>query len=158
MFDISTIKALSGADAINDGLPMSLKHPITGEDTGAVWTIRSYESEAYKAIDRRKRTEGFGALRKGKINAGKLDDDEIAMVASLVSGWSGMSDNSGPLQFSTEAVIELFKIPIAGKNFMLQVNDMAEDNAAFFKASSKTSQTPSATKSAISLPETPNAT
>lgn len=142
MFDIAEIKRLSESSAINDGLPMVLKHPITGEETDAVWMIRSYESEAYKAIDRRKRTEGFATLRKGKIDAGKLDKDEIAMVAALVSGWSGMSE-----PFSTEAVIDLFSLPIAGKNMMMQVNDMAENGAAFFKASSTPSQTPFATKS-----------
>jgi hypothetical protein len=144
MFDVEELKKIAGSNAINDGLPMKMKHPISGEETGAVWTIRSYESEAYKALERRKRTEGFATLRKGKIDAGKLDKDEIAMVASLVAGWEGMSE-----PYSNDAVVELFSLPIVGKNLMMQVNDMAENNEAFFKASSKPSQTPSVTKSDI---------
>ncbi|MCY0150879.1 hypothetical protein OEG84_25065 [Hoeflea sp. G2-23] len=146
MFDIAEISALSGS-AIEDGLPMPLKHPITGEDTGAVFMVRSYESAAYKAVERRLRTAGMKSLRKGTVSAGELDKNTIELVASLIAGWSGMKDGTGDLAFSKEAAISLLSIPIAGSNIIKQIDEFADDGAAFFKASSKPSQTPSATKS-----------
>lgn len=147
MFNIEEISALAGT-AIEDGLPMSLKHPITGEDTGAVWMIRSYESAAYKAVERRLRTAGMKSLRKGTVSAGELDKNTIELVAALVAGWSGMKDGDKDLPFSKEAVTSLLSIPIAGSAIIKQVDEFADDGAAFFKASSKSSQTPSATISA----------
>ena len=147
MFDIAEISALSGS-AIEDGLPMPLKHPITGDHTGAVWMIRSYESEAYKAVERRLRTAGMKALRKGTVSAGDLDKNTIELVAALVAGWSGMTNGSENLPFSKDAALSILATPIAGTAIIKQIDEFADDGSAFFKASGKPSQTPSATKSA----------
>ena len=146
MFDIAEISGLSGS-TIEDGLPMTLRHPITGESTDAVWMIRSYESTAYKAIERRLRTAGMKQLRKNSVSAGELDKNTIELVASLVAGWSGMKNGTADLPFSRDEAIRLLSIPIAGSAIIKQIDEFADDGAVFFKASVKPSLPPSAMKS-----------
>lgn len=141
MFDIAEIKSISGS-SIEDGLPMPLAHPITGEPTGAVWTIRSYESEAYKGLERRLRTAGMKAMRKNAVSAGEMDANTIELVASLVSGWSGMQESGKELPFSKQAVISILKTPLVGSAIVKQIDVFADDSAAFFKASVTGSPTP----------------
>lgn len=145
MFDISEIAELSG-EAVNSGLDMELKHPVTGEKTGAIWSITSYESDVYKAVERRLRTKGMKAIRTNKVTAEMADENTLELIASLVVDWRGMEEDGKPMPFSREALNKLLRLPIAGANFIEQVDAFASDNEAFFKASQKPSAMPSATK------------
>ena len=145
MFDISEIKELS-KDAINDGLPMPLKHFITGEETGAVWYIASYESDAYKAAERQMKNKGLKAQRTGRVNAEMIEDTTIDLLASLVVGWDGMIEKGKGIPFSKEAVKDILRLPIAGNSFVSQIDEFASDTEAFFKASQMNSPTQSDTR------------
>lgn len=146
MFDISEIQALDG-DVVNLGLDMPLKHPITGEKTGAVWTVASYDSKAYKALERQLRTNGLKAARTNKFNAEMMDDNTLDLISSLVVDWRGMSDGKGKaLEFSKKNLKELLLVPIAGSNFIEQIDTFASNGVVFFKASKNKSPMPLDTK------------
>ena len=146
MFDVSNLKAID-ADALEAGINMDLLDPFTGELTGAIWKIASYDSPAYKSYNRKIRNEGLKALQKGRLKSDKTDENEIKLLATLVVGWTGMGDKNKSLEHSHDEVIAMFKLPLAGENFMEQVDTVAKDNEAFFKASQKNSAMPLDTKS-----------
>lgn len=141
MFDVSNLKAVDD-DALEAGIEMDLLDPFTGEPTGAVWKIASYDSPAYKIYERKVRNEGLKAFQKGKLKAANTDENTIKLLATLVVGWTGMGDKNKSLEHCLDEVIAMFKLPLAGENFMEQVDSVAKDNEAFFKASQKTSAMP----------------
>lgn len=145
MFDLSEFKAV--ADPINDGLPFEPRHPVTDEPLGAVWQVASYQSKAYKAAERLARTKGMKSFRTGKVNAADMDEDEIALLASLVLSWSGMRNDGRELACTPDNVKMVLSDQVIGIHIRQQLDEHAADTAAFFKASKKPSPTPSDTKS-----------
>lgn len=129
-FDLSSLD--SGVKAQEEGLPMPLLHPKTGEPTGVVIRVASYESERVmaraRAIGNRVRAE----KAKQPLKATRVEQDEDTMKALAVAavvGWENLQHEGKPLAYS-EANAEMI---LAKYKFVQdQVEKFGGDRSNFF--------------------------
>jgi hypothetical protein len=129
-FDLATLD--SGVKAQEEGLPMPLLHPKTGEPTGVILRVASYESERVmaraRAIGNRVRAE----RAKQPLKATRVEQDEDTMralaVAALV-GWENLEHDKKPLPYSeanAEMILSKYKF------IQDQVEKFGGDRSNFF--------------------------
>lgn len=114
------------------GIPVAIKHPVTGEPTGIVITVASYESERVKKVAREM---GNKALLDQRRNPRKgetveaIEDRTFAIAIAAIVDWEGIEQKGKPLAFSREnARMLLEKLPWVAE----QIDQAAGDRTAFF--------------------------
>lgn len=129
-FDLSTLD--TGTRRKEDGVPVELKHPATGQPLGITITVASYESERVKAVAR---AMGNKALLQQKRNPRKADTVEaieertFEIACAAIVSWEGLELDGKPLPFTREnARTVLERYPEIAE----QVDTVASDRAAFF--------------------------
>lgn len=88
-----------------NGVEYDIPDPVTGANSGVVWTLLGADSQVYKgALDevlKRNRTKGSNAI---------TDDDSIEILSRCVKLWRGMEDDKGKeIPFSQEKAREILK-------------------------------------------------
>jgi hypothetical protein len=105
MFDINSIKDVTTAE-------VSLKHPLTGELLGATVTLAGPEHSTRKAIEFAKQRKLRAAvLKTGRVEASDPEEDILDAVEKLAActlGWTGISEEGLPLEFSKAAAAKLY--------------------------------------------------
>lgn len=136
MFDLQEIQGLSTAP-LEDGIPMKHKHPVTGKETGAVIMVRSYNSDAYKAVEREQRAKTYAAVREGEFDPSVIEQDSRDRVLALVSGWDGVVEQGQKVDFTEDRLKAVLDAPFFGDALSKQIDEFAKNTAAFFKASTE---------------------
>ena len=98
------LSAFDGAKtAMEEGLPMQVLHPGTGEPTGIVISVVCYDSERVMDRARQIGNQKRIARMKNPKTADRIEADAEATrdlaVASIV-GWSGIEKDGKPLEFN----------------------------------------------------------
>lgn len=84
------------------GFDYVVKDPISGKATDATVTVMGSDSKAYRRIRNEITRE---VARSGKdIDA---DDLSCRIYAECITGWSGLSDGKGLIEYSKEAASKL---------------------------------------------------
>ncbi|MFP1634085.1 hypothetical protein ACLB6G_20335 [Zhengella sp. ZM62] len=129
-FDLSAFD--EGKKKQEEGIPVPIKHPATGEETGIVITVASYESERVKAVAREIANR---ALADQKKNSRKVDtveaieDRTFAIALASIVGWSGLEKDGKELPFTRDnARMILEAYPFIAE----QIDAAAQDRALFF--------------------------
>lgn len=129
-FDLSTLD--TGSQRQEDGVPVEIKHPVTGQGLGITVTVASYESERVKAVAR---AMGNKALLQQKRNPRKADTVEaveertLEIAIAAIVGWDGVELEGKKLPFTREnARTVLERYPFIAE----QIDAVAADRAAFF--------------------------
>jgi hypothetical protein len=128
MLDLSSLK--EEASAIEDGVEVKITHPVTGEETGMIVTVASYESSAVRSVQRRIANSAMKKRKKGMPTAEDAEEGTYAIAAAAVLGWSGVTEDGEPLEFTKSNVIKVLK---AWPFIAEQIDEVADDRANFFK-------------------------
>jgi hypothetical protein len=124
-FDLSRLDAIK--EAQEQGADLIFVDPITGEPTGVVVKILSPESDKVK-IAQRAINNKFLEKQKRKDKIEDREDLLISTLAATIAGWSGLTDNGKPFEYSTQnAKLLLEKY----SNFLEQVKAFVEDRNNF---------------------------
>lgn len=109
---------------------IDIKHPVTGEPIGLQVTLRPESDPAVVSARRKWMNERLS--RGSKITAEKLEQQQIAVIAAAVSGWSftgeATFEGSKP-DFSEATLVKVLKkLPWV----KAQIDEELGDTAAFF--------------------------
>ena len=113
----------------NKGFAFKPKHPVIGE-TDLEITVLGSDSDAYRAAS-------VELQRKVKDVEKPTEDQATAwgaeLIASIVTGWKGITSDGEPVPFSPEKAAELFSD--TGFDWLvLEIRRAIEDRANFTKA------------------------
>lgn len=129
-FDLSTLN--DSLKKQEEGVPVKIKHPATGEELGITIYVASYDSEKVRRVAREM---GNKALLERRRNPRKADTVEaheertFAIAAAAIVGWEGLESEGKPLEFNREnarMIVERFSFVAE------QIDMVAGDRANFF--------------------------
>jgi hypothetical protein len=141
-FNLSALRAL-------DTAPLDIKHPVTGDATGWIWTIAGPGHPQTLAYQEKKQQEGLREARmkeqaqvnRKKWHAAEKEPDEVreenvANIAARVVSFSPviLTDGGSKTEYSPDAAMKILIDPAYGWLFA-QVIEFLLDDAAFFQRS-----------------------
>lgn len=121
--------------------PLHLKHPVTEEQLGIVFQIRSASSPEVKKIVRRQLDERMERMQRGKLVKGDLAErQEVEKAAAAIASWDwGEQTYKGSVpEYSFKAACEILSDPQTEWIFA-QVSEAANTLANFTTGSEKLS-------------------
>ncbi len=115
-----------------DGISVNIKHPATGEETGMIIVVASYESEKTKEQARRiadviskKQEQNPGYVP----NFREVESNTLAIAVAAIVGWTGIQLDGKDLEFTPSNVSLILK----KYSFIAdQIDKTAGDRALFF--------------------------
>jgi len=106
---------LNLGECADKGALLTLANPITGkllEDNGVPMTITLAGADS-SAFRKKQREIQYSRLQQIAVDAGfdfdSIESDECELLAAATLGWSGLVMKGKPLEFSHDAVVELYK-------------------------------------------------
>lgn len=123
------IKELMTAEAHEEGAECNIKHPNTGKPTDIFITVMGPDSKEFRAQQSKLNRMYVNASRDGV----DVDPDYVAvltrkMIASITTGWRGVTDGDIDVPFSKDKCEELY----AGSPFVFDQVDRFIVNYANF--------------------------
>lgn len=102
--DLALFDTAARAD---EGAPLSLVHPATGEKLNIILRLAGMDSAAYRksaaAIANRRSKNGFR-----KLTLEQIQEEGIETLASCTLGWEGVRVDGEVLPFSHAAAVSLY--------------------------------------------------
>jgi len=126
-FDLSSFDGLQTAQ--EDGIPVEIVHPGTGELVGVTVVVAGPDSTHAKKADRALINRRLKMQKTKSLTAEELQAESLRKLAACVLSWDGMVDGGKPLECVTENVLLAFeRAPWLAE----QVAEAAGNRAAFF--------------------------
>lgn len=130
-FDLA---ALDTSAACNQAVEIEIRHPITDEPLGVFISVLGRDSDIYQRKVRALANDAIDRQRRGK-GPKKLDeaeDDNIAALAAVTTGWRNVVLHGEELAFS---VANARKLYTAVKPIREQVQEAVNDLENFLRGS-----------------------
>lgn len=104
-FDLASLDTAARAE---EGAPLAITHPTTGEAIGITITVVGTDSDTYQKA-RRKLADKRIQQRKAKLSIEDIENENIEMLARCTKGWDGVvvDGEAKPCTFSN--AVELYK-------------------------------------------------
>ena len=130
---------LASLAPVTDGVPVPLRHPVTGEKlthdkTGEPITISivGMDSDQFRARHRAIINRRLNAGKKAKVTAEEIETESIGTIAACVTGWAGVNLDGADLTFTIDNVKALLaRLPFIRE----QLDEAIADRANFLKGS-----------------------
>jgi hypothetical protein len=109
MMDLATLDLAAGAEA---GVEVELTHPVTGRPLGAKLKLRGTDAPTYRAAlleQRRRRIEFMTKSGRDRLDPADLDAEALELLAAATVGWSGMTLDGKPFDYSHENAATLYR-------------------------------------------------
>jgi len=103
-FDLST---LDTGPLSEEGRPLEVMDPETGEPLGITIILRGAESDTYKRAFRAQVNKRMNA-RQGKTTIEQLEAEAIDLLAACTVGWTGIDLDGQEFPFSRSNAVTLY--------------------------------------------------
>lgn len=108
---------LAALAAIEDGVPMELRHPQTGavlltaDGAPITITLLGRDSESYREVERaqqNRRLKDAARGRRNQMTSEQLEAEHVELLVACTVGWSGLVLDAKTLEFSASAARRLY--------------------------------------------------
>ncbi len=126
-FDVTSFERL--AKNQEEGVPVALLHPGTGDPLGATIVVAGPDSKLAKSAERQMLDRRIKGRKVQQLTAEELQVEGIKKLAACVISWEGVLDSGKVIECNLENVLRVFGMcPWIAE----QVAETAADRAAFF--------------------------
>jgi hypothetical protein len=100
MSELVDLGALDTRKYGEQGRDIKLKHPGTGAELAIVLRVRGYDSDAYRRVLDAQQQRRLDRLPSQKVTVDELRADALELHAHLIAGWSNVSLDGQPFEYS----------------------------------------------------------
>lgn len=126
-FDLSAFDGLQAAQ--EEGVPVDILHPATGESMGVTIVVAGPDSTHAKKAERLMINRRLRSRKTSVMDAGELQEEGLKKLAAMTLSWTGIVDSGKAVECTPENALKVFaRAPFIAE----QVAEAAGDRAAFF--------------------------
>lgn len=124
------LTAFDGLQAAQDeGVPVEILHPATGEPLGMTITVAGPDSVHAKNFDRTVINRRLRGRKTKALDAGEVQEAALRKLAACTLSWTDVVDGGKALECNRENALLVYnRLPFIAE----QVAEAAGDRAAFF--------------------------
>jgi hypothetical protein len=105
-FDLKQLDIVSKAE---EGSWCEIKHPVSGDVTGARLRLAGMDSKRYKDAQRRIAETRLNRKSTGKINLEEIESEGLTVLVECTLEWDGMVLDGVPVPFERSAIRRIYE-------------------------------------------------
>jgi len=106
--DIATLDTRKAGE---DGFPLKLRHPDTGDELDITITVKGSDSQTYQdCVNEQQQRRMERSIRRGKMGATpqEVRQEATELLAAVTAGWQGLVEQGAPVPFSTGTATRIY--------------------------------------------------